>query len=33
MKVKYKEYLDEDLYKIEFGNEKFDLYYHKNIQI
>ena len=29
MKVKHKEYLDEDLYKIEFGNEKFDLYYHK----
>ena len=30
MKVKYKKGLDEDTYQIEFGNEKFDLYYHKN---
>ena len=29
MKVKTKKDLDEDTYHIEFGNEKFDLYYHK----
>ena len=33
MKVKHKEYLDEDLYKIEFGNEKFDYITIKNNQI
>ena len=30
MKVKYKKGLDEDTYYIEFGNEKFELNYHKN---
>ena len=29
MKIKMKKHLDEDDYKIEFGNEKFDLIYHK----
>ena len=30
MRVKYKKGEDEDSYRIEFGNEKFDVYYHKN---
>ena len=30
MRIKYKKGLNEDTYQIEFGNEKFDLYYHKN---
>ena len=29
IKIKIKKHLDEDDYKIEFGNEKFDLIYHK----
>ena len=30
MRVKYKKGIDEDSYRIEFGNEKFDVNYHKN---